>query len=266
MKKYARIFVVALISISFNNLYSQSPYELKYKYDIPTFQTGISLFSLGIYLGDRIEPFTSDELDNLSRESVNRMDRFATYNWSPAAAQLSDVFLLSYTFLPFFLNVDNKTRGDRYIINTLYMQTFLLTNTGTMITKSIVQRPRPYVHNPDVSHERKMNRTSKRSFFSGHTSSTFASAWFLASVYEKYHPNSKSKDWVWASSMTSASLVAYLRVKAGKHYLTDVLAGALFGTLVCYLVLESHELDNLGQVNSNYPNNDAIGFNLQIIF
>ncbi len=41
---------------------------------------------------------------------------------------------------------------------------------------------------------------------------------------------------VWASSLPWAAVTGYLRIAADKHYLTDVLTGALIGSAVGFLV------------------------------
>ncbi len=41
---------------------------------------------------------------------------------------------------------------------------------------------------------------------------------------------------VWATSLPMAAATGYLRIAADKHYLTDVLTGALIGSAVGFLV------------------------------
>jgi hypothetical protein len=49
-----------------------------------------------------------------------------------------------------------------------------------------------------------------------------------ATVARKRH--SAMAPWIWGGGMTLAVVTGYLRVAAGAHYLTDVLAGAAVGT------------------------------------
>ena len=89
----------------------------------------------------------------------------------------------------------------------------------------------------------KMEKTSRRSFYSGHTSSAFASMVFLAGVFERLYPDSDARGWVWGGCLAAATTTGYLRYAAGRHYPTDILAGAAVGAFVGYLVPALHEIE-----------------------
>lgn len=72
------------------------------------------------------------------------------------------------------------------------------------------------------------------SFPSGHTTQAFA----LASVIATEYP----RPWVEAASYGSAALVGWARVLHDRHYVSDVAAGALVGTLVGREVALHNEL------------------------
>jgi hypothetical protein len=63
-----------------------------------------------------------------------------------------------------------------------------------------------------------------RSFPSGHATQAFAVASVIATSYDQL--------WVKLTAYGAASVTAYIRVMRGKHFPTDVVAGALIGTLV----------------------------------
>ncbi len=60
----------------------------------------------------------------------------------------------------------------------------------------------------------------------------FAGAAFTSYVFEAYHPDSAWKIPVTAASFSLATATAALRVASGNHFPSDVLAGAVLGTLV----------------------------------
>ncbi len=72
------------------------------------------------------------------------------------------------------------------------------------------------------------------SFPSGHTTQAFAIASVIATEYPR--------PWVEVASYGSAALVGYARVLHDRHYGSDVLAGALIGTLVGREVARHNEL------------------------
>jgi membrane-associated phospholipid phosphatase len=63
-----------------------------------------------------------------------------------------------------------------------------------------------------------------RSFPSGHATQAFAVASVIATSYDEL--------WVKATAYGAAAVTAYMRVMEGQHFPTDVVAGALIGTLV----------------------------------
>jgi membrane-associated phospholipid phosphatase len=67
------------------------------------------------------------------------------------------------------------------------------------------------------------------------------------------YPNSQWIPWIWGGSLGIASTVAILRVAAGKHFPSDVIAGALVGSAVSYSVLKLHETDRTSLSLSVFP-------------
>jgi membrane-associated phospholipid phosphatase len=126
----------------------------------------------------------------------------------------------------------------------MYVQAFLLTNGTVAILKTSVGRTRPFVYNPDAPLEEKLKPDARKSFPSGHTATAFVGAVFLGTTHEKLYPGSSANPWVWTGSLLGASAVGYLRYAAGKHYPTDILAGAAIGSLFGWLVPKLHEIDD----------------------
>lgn len=107
-------------------------------------------------------------------------------------------------------------------------------------TKFVVGRERPFVHwLPEAEKSAtKAPADNNLSFYSGHTSFSFAlvtGAWAV----------SRMRGYSWANAILAVGLplaagVGYLRMAAGKHYLTDVATGALLGSGVGLLVPALH--------------------------
>lgn len=216
----------------------KSVYKFRLSVDIP-----IGLMSAGFGIGALIKhkknkPLTLADVSNLKPSDVNKFDRYAVYQHSKAAAISSDVFQYTAMLSPAFLFIDKDIRKDWKTILPIWAETFAFTSVLTMFTKEMVRRKRPYVYSEEYNGN-KISKSAYASFFSGHTSVTAASTYFIAMVYSDYHPTSKWKPLVWTGAAVFPALTALMRVKAGKHYWTDVITGyavgALVGTLTPYL-------------------------------
>lgn len=84
----------------------------------------------------------------------------------------------------------------------------------------------------ELVHERRPDRTDDRSFPSGHTSASFAAA---ATLEKRY-------GWqVGLPALAIASFVGLARVRADKHYVHDVVAGAAIGAAGGLLLTSRHD-------------------------
>ena len=91
--------------------------------------------------------------------------------------------------------------------------------------KTIVNRPRPTQSFPDEI--KSYTYSEGKSFPSGHTAIAFATATTLSLQYKKWYITVPA--YAWAAS------VGYSRMKLGRHYPTDVAAGAIIGIGSGYL-------------------------------
>lgn len=222
---------------------STSPYNIDWRKDAPTLAAGAGL-SLVSYLAEqKVTPRSEPDLANLTNKDWLGIDRSATNNYSPNAADASDWLLRSSVLLPFSLLVDADMRQDANKVGVLLSETVLLTYGLTNMTKIVTLRDRPYVFNPDAPLETKLENDARLSFFSGHTSMTASLSFFTAKVWSDYHPNHRLQPVVWTAAATLPAVTGYLRYKSGKHYLTDVGAGYVVGALVGYLVPHLHKVE-----------------------
>ena len=221
------------------------PYELDTGREIGLVGAGAALLAVGLVVSANQDALTPAQIAELDREDVNGFDRSSTWRWSPAAATASNILVGLTLMAPLSLAVTEPGSQRAGTVLTMYGETLLLNGGIVTMLKGLVNRTRPYAYNddPDISMEQRTSHDTVLSFPSGHTANAFAAAVFMSTVYGRLHPDGSGRAWVWAGSLTAAAGVGYLRYAAGKHYPTDIIAGAVIGSLVGWLVPKLHEQD-----------------------
>ena len=246
---------------------AQTVYQLDYRKELYLSGIGFTVGALGKYLNQELVPLTEEEVNNLSRNEINKFDRPATYQYSEEAARLSDILVGVSVLLPVTLFTQDKIRQEWETVSVMYLETLMFSNFVPLISKGRVKRVRPYVYNEEVPMEKKLDKNALRSFYSGHTTNAFASAVFLSTVYSRYYQGSRYKSLIWAGSLGLASLVGYLRFQAGKHFPTDILTGAVVGSTIGFLIPYVHQVSNPERISLELPGPmGGMGFHLCIRF
>ncbi len=223
------------------SLPAQSPYSLNTGREILIGSPGAGALGASILLDRRIEPLTPEQISALDANDVPGIDRWVTRQWSVPAQRTSDRFLFGSLILPVTLALDQPSRGNFGQVSLITLESLLLTAGLTNLTKTLVKRPRPFTYNPDLPMELKLEKDSRYSFFSGHTSITSTMSFLTAKMYHDFYPESDARPYVWASAALIPAITGYLRVRGGKHYLTDVLVGYGVGAAIGILVPQLHK-------------------------
>ena len=105
----------------------------------------------------------------------------------------------------------------------LAVESFLAANAVTTVLKYSVGRSRPYTGDGKKAFIPFSFKNSRASFPSGHTTSAFSIASVFATQYDS--------TWVGCLSYAAASSTALQRIYSNEHWPTDVLAGAVIGTI-----------------------------------
>lgn len=174
------LYILTIFVFFQTNIFSQSPYSLDAGREIAIFSGGLILGIVNSKLIDNKKPISNEELHNLSKENLNAFDRGAVNNWSPASAELSNVLLITAIASPLLLFTSSTVRNDVGTFSTIYLQNFLTTYSVSHVAKGLISSYRPYAYNKDISDEIRQNVNATHSFFSAHTSLSFASAVFLS--------------------------------------------------------------------------------------
>jgi membrane-associated phospholipid phosphatase len=108
------------------------------------------------------------------------------------------------------------------------------------VVKLAVRRPRPTVYDVPASSPEISQSGNYLAFYSGHTSTAFAVGMAYATTYSLRHPDSRSRGQVFGVAAVAAGSVGVMRVLAGQHFPSDVLAGALVGGALGLVIPRLH--------------------------
>jgi membrane-associated phospholipid phosphatase len=164
------------------------------------------------------------------------MDRWAAGLHSPKAHLASDLTLYALLGVPMAATAWDSHKGRQtwsaaFSEAVVYGEAMIISSSLDLLVRSTRVHPRPLVYGRDVPAEERLKGEASGSFYSGHANGAFLSAVYFAYTHSLRHPDSEYQGWIWAGSLGAASLVAGLRIAAGKHYLSDVLVGAAAGSL-----------------------------------
>jgi membrane-associated phospholipid phosphatase len=218
-----------------------SPYEVNWALDLSVTIAAAAVWLLPQSFGREIvkPPCPCD------RTAVRGFDSFALGRRSSAADTASNVAVTTFTVAPILLDaLDVHLSGgswSSYGIDLVVMLEALTINGALNETmKLTVRRPRPLVYDPVAGSDDLTQPDSYLSFYSGHTSSTAAVTMAYATTFALRHPDSPALLWIYGGAAVGTATMGLLRVLAGKHFPTDVLAGAAVGSAVGLVVPRLH--------------------------
>jgi membrane-associated phospholipid phosphatase len=184
-------------------------------------------------------------VDQTSRWNTQLLpfDRHLEGRYSATAANVSDALLAVDVAVPAALFVGQGMTPDMGRRAAIYCESLLVSLALDSLAKPLVGRPRPYTYSSDsslVAHTQSEGKDAHRSFYSRHSSTTFAASVSGALLFAESTPDTDARALVWFSELGLASATADLRTRAGMHFYSDVLVGALIGSAVGVAVTYLH--------------------------
>jgi hypothetical protein len=173
-----------------------------------------------------------DQLGESMRWSSNSLDE--------NAARMSDISLAYTTLVPPALAFLGESKGlclyEDLLIFEETVSAAIFLNQGI---KFLARRERPFARDLSDEEREEVCLNARHcvdlnlSFYSGHATMTFTAAIAAGTIAKKR--GYKSSPAAYAFGLVGAGLTSYLRVAAGKHYLSDVTLGALSGVAFGYV-------------------------------
>ncbi len=221
---------------------ADSPFGLSLKTDVPLLALGMGTSLAGnvLYAGmeARSELTDKDRLLPWDRPFAGNRNRIA----DRASDWMSLALLLPFAWEGYNWKTGKSDAGEAATFLVTAVEIGFLQNGLNLLVRSARLWPRPELYSSGADLSR---GEAWGSFYSGHASAAFALAVFSGMWFDAKNPGSSLSPVVWGVSLTSAALVGGLRIWAGKHYPSDVLAGAAIGSLSSFAVLRLHRSSNV---------------------
>lgn len=239
-------------------LTGQPYYDISWKTDGILGGIGVVTSGSALIMQSGVQGLTTEEIATLNRADINAFDRGATYNYSAGAQAGGDALMFASFIMPVLPLVDKNMKADQGKILLMYAEALLLNNGITQLTKAITLRTRPYVYNENVPMDEKTLTKARYSFYSGHVSTVSSLSFATASILNQYYRKRKFMPFVWSAAVLLPAATGYLRVRAGKHFPTDVIFGYATGAIIGVLVPNLHLMKKLNergatiQMGANY--------------
>jgi hypothetical protein len=276
---YIKIIIIVLLSFcSVKQTYSQSsvsdssfhPYHVNYWVTGGIIIGGLTLEKIGISWISSKSNISMAELQNLNREDITIVDRWAL-DFDPSKRvhfkELSSTLLSIGVFLPLLTMLDKNIRQDWLDILLIYMQTQTITNNFYLYSPfgaTFQNRLRPVVYYEDVNIDERTSNNNRNSLYSGHVAATTAASFFTAKIFCDYHPElGWNKYLVYGVAAIPPLLMSYFRLRALAHFPSDVLVGFGVGILCGILIPELHRIEEKDILLGIYSSSEATGISVR---
>lgn len=231
---------------------------MNYWVDAPVTAGLFVTYYFGLNSLTRKATLDSAQIAALNKSDVWWFDRPALYqdvSQMDNARNISDWSLRIAGVMPFLLFIDKKIRRDWYDITLLYLETQAVAQNAYLLGGPLfTKRIRPFAYYSEIPLESKTDHGSTDSWFSGHTSTTSTAAFFMAKVLSDYHPEWGAKKWIaYGAAIIPPAIVGIYRIKALKHFPTDVIMGTAVGAAVGILIPHLHKITKKNEDLSIVP-------------
>ncbi|MCL1821331.1 MAG: phosphatase PAP2 family protein [Prolixibacteraceae bacterium] len=167
----------------------------------------------------------------------NFLDNVSKYGFEPMGNYYAGAAIAGFFAYGMFAD-DSRSRSTAL----LTAESFIISGVLVRIPKYLAGRPRPDTSDSPWEWQGPFNG---KSFPSGHTTSAFAVASVIAYQY-------KETLWVPITAYSLATLTGVSRIYDNKHWLSDVFAGAVIGTITGRFICKQHENNHFSIGMNNF--------------
>jgi membrane-associated phospholipid phosphatase len=233
---------------------SDSPFH---PYHINYWATGAicGVGSIANYLGishlRKKNDLSFSEIQALNSANINRIDSWA-FKQDPSKRstfkKFSDFALITSIALPAFLLFDKQIRLNGFDMLLMYLETMSVTTNiyeWSFLGPNFQNKIRPVAYYDGIPYDERKSANNRNSFYSGHVASAAASTFFMAKVYCDSHPGiGNDKYLLYGAALIPPLILGYFRMKALKHFPSDVIIGLGVGAVCGILIPDFHRMKN----------------------
>jgi hypothetical protein len=223
---------------------ADSPYHTRFAVDGPIILGLGAVSGFGLYRVQQKSGLSDAELAQLKKSDVPGFDRWSAGYYSESAQTASD-FLCYPTLViaPGLLALNDQVRGRYGQVLGMYVEAMLASDALFTTSVGNIYRYRPYLYGSEGGSGRS-GKIATNSFFAGHTAHTATATFFAAKVMHDFNPGYAGEPFVWGAAAVVPAAVAYYRIQAGKHFLSDNLVGYAVGATMGIMVPQLHKKKN----------------------
>jgi len=218
----------------------RSPFSLRPEVEVPVLLSAAAVWALPWAFEDELAPGRCAPCDP---SDVNAFDRTAIGFDNRGARVASNVGAFGVPALAGIASLFDAARFGRGAALedlVLVAESVAISGAVNQVVKQGFRRPRPYMYDAELAEESGTAWKNYLSFYSGHTSTAFAAATSFATIFALRRPDDPWRFAVWGAGLAASTMVGACRVLAGRHFWTDVIAGAVAGSAVGVLVPRMH--------------------------
>ena len=244
-----RTFAFAIVSsIALSPCAGQSPYSFNTSRELAIILPGVAFESASHLIKPDVA-ILWQKAQATDRSDLWAFDRQASFNWNPNAAHTSDLLLVAGIGGALAIALIHRPTPGMGAPLAIMGESALLTIGLTDLVKNAAHRARPYAYNPNVPDEVRMATDAYNSFWSGHTANTAAITFACAQMVQLSDASSSAKTITWVAAAAWPMAVGFYRVRAGKHFPTDVIVGYIVGAGIGLAVPYIHQLGKKNYAN-----------------
>jgi len=242
------------------------PYHVNYWVSGSICGVGVVANYLGIAQSLNKKEVSLLEIQTLNKGIINGIDSWALKQ-DPSKMgtfeNYSDYTLALSVILPGFLMFDKQIRQDWSDVLLMYTETMSITPNiyeWSFLGPAFQNKFRPLTYYDQLTYDQRKSGNNRNSFYSGHVATVAASTFFMVKVYSDYNPKIGDNKYLLYGAATIPPLIlGYCRVKALKHFPSDVMVGIGVGALCGIIIPELHRLQDKNISFGLYSSSEATG-------